>query len=405
MTIDNVVASQTLSGSIQTLQLEPVVANIDSATSQLWLPRETCDLFQVAFGLEYDDETDLYLVNETVHDQLKSNDPFVTFTIGDGNGFSTNLEMHYNAFDLNASIPIYNTSTPYFPLRRAANSTQYALGRAFLQEAYMIVDWERLNFTIGSTIAQSKTTDIVPILSSSDDSSDNSKPTPTEAASSSHKKSNTGTIAGAVVAVVVILALVAGIFYIVRRRRRNSRKSRESVPQQDPTDTDHGNVEYFPPEKSPSATGKSGSDVRISEMNRAGAMSPSAFSEMDSGQYVHDRKLSELGGSDIHELEDVVRNRELMSTPIFELEGDRIGSELDVNNSSPVDGRDYFGPVIVSDELPDVTPTEEGTARTARTAESEVRSPGISPLKEEGTQRTVAVSPLSENGTRKEQNP
>ncbi|KAK6426153.1 hypothetical protein LTR95_016147 [Oleoguttula sp. CCFEE 5521] len=40
------------------------------------------------------------------------------------------------------------TTEPYFPLKRAQNSTQYTLGRVFLQEAYVIADYERKNFTI-----------------------------------------------------------------------------------------------------------------------------------------------------------------------------------------------------------------------------------------------------------------
>lgn len=40
-----------------------------------------------------------------------------------------------------------NTSR-YFPLMRAANESQYTLGRTFLQEAYIIADYERRNFSV-----------------------------------------------------------------------------------------------------------------------------------------------------------------------------------------------------------------------------------------------------------------
>lgn len=36
----------------------------------------------------------------------------------------------------------------YFPLRRAADSSQYRIGRAFLQEAYLQVDYERNTFSV-----------------------------------------------------------------------------------------------------------------------------------------------------------------------------------------------------------------------------------------------------------------
>jgi hypothetical protein len=59
-----------------------------------------------------------------------------------------NIVLPYTAFDLEAKHPIYPNSTRYFPLRRAANSSQYRLGRVFLQEAYIIADYERSAFSV-----------------------------------------------------------------------------------------------------------------------------------------------------------------------------------------------------------------------------------------------------------------
>jgi hypothetical protein len=54
----------------------------------------------------------------------------------------------YSAFDYTVGWPFYNDTVYYFPIRRAANSTQYVLGRTFLQQAHIIVDYGRRNFTI-----------------------------------------------------------------------------------------------------------------------------------------------------------------------------------------------------------------------------------------------------------------
>src|ERR1019366_4883174 len=43
---------------------------------------------------------------------------------------------------------VTKNSSRYFPLKRAANDSQTTLGRAFLQEAYLIVDYERSNFSL-----------------------------------------------------------------------------------------------------------------------------------------------------------------------------------------------------------------------------------------------------------------
>lgn len=128
---------------------------IDSTVSHLWLPRAVCDAFEQAFGLTYDSHTDLYLVNDTIHAQLQSLNPTITFKLGDTTaetGQNIDITLPYAAFDLQASKPYYQNATNYFPIRRGANDTQYVLGRTFLQEAYLIVDYERSNFTVAQTV-------------------------------------------------------------------------------------------------------------------------------------------------------------------------------------------------------------------------------------------------------------
>jgi hypothetical protein len=69
-----------------------------------------------------------------------------------------NITLPYDAFDLQLSYPYLPNTTYadpskyYFPLRQAANETQYVLGRAFLQEAYLITDYERNNFSIHQAV-------------------------------------------------------------------------------------------------------------------------------------------------------------------------------------------------------------------------------------------------------------
>lgn len=110
---------------------------IDSTVPEIWLPLPACTVFESAFGLQYDPNTDRYLVNDTVHAALQKLQPELTLTLGTekADGESVSVTLPYSAFDLQASWPIYPNSTNYFPIRRAANSTQYTIGRSFLQEA------------------------------------------------------------------------------------------------------------------------------------------------------------------------------------------------------------------------------------------------------------------------------
>ena len=147
--LQSVTVSNTLQGALTPLS-QGALFMIDSSVPDIWLPMSACQLFEQAFGLIYDPLTDLYLVNDSIHKQLQQREPIVTFELGvmESGGPSVNITLPYGAFDLQASSPIYPNATNYFPLRRAANETQQTLGRAFLQEAYIVADYERSNFSV-----------------------------------------------------------------------------------------------------------------------------------------------------------------------------------------------------------------------------------------------------------------
>ncbi|KAH7372186.1 aspartic peptidase domain-containing protein, partial [Cadophora sp. MPI-SDFR-AT-0126] len=127
----------------------PISAFLDSSLPYIWLPLEACLLFEKEFGLVWDAATELYLVNDTLHDALLATDPSVTFGVNNGtDGFTVNITLPYAAFDLPASRPLVQNSSRYFPLKRANSTTQYILGRTFFQEAYVIADYERLTFSV-----------------------------------------------------------------------------------------------------------------------------------------------------------------------------------------------------------------------------------------------------------------
>lgn len=140
VTRDLVVVLQSISYSGSTsavLLSDPIPIFIDSTDPNLWLPDTVCDAFEDTFGLTIDDTTGLYLVNDTQHTLLLNSDAQVTFRLSDVNegGEAVTIVLPYSAFDLTAKYPLVNDTSHYFPLKRAANSTQYTLGRVFLQEA------------------------------------------------------------------------------------------------------------------------------------------------------------------------------------------------------------------------------------------------------------------------------
>lgn len=65
-----------------TLLPTPILSFVDATVSHIWLPLEACQAFETAFGIEHDDESDLYLVNETTHQALVARNATLVFTIG-----------------------------------------------------------------------------------------------------------------------------------------------------------------------------------------------------------------------------------------------------------------------------------------------------------------------------------
>jgi hypothetical protein len=99
---------------------------------------EACQAFEAAFGLEWNETAKVYWVNDTLHQILSEVNPSITFGISNVEGGPTaDIVLPYASFDLQASYPAVQTATNYFPLQRAANDSQYTLGRTFLQEAYV----------------------------------------------------------------------------------------------------------------------------------------------------------------------------------------------------------------------------------------------------------------------------
>ncbi|KAI0859014.1 acid protease [Xylaria cubensis] len=225
ITRDLVVVLQSISysGSTSTTLLsDPIDIFIDSTDPNLWLPDDVCDAFEMAFGLTLDNTTGLYLVNETYHNTLLNSDAEVTFRISDVNsgGEAVRIVLPYAAFDLTAEYPLVQNTSYYFPLKRAANSTQYTLGRTFLQEAYLTADYERHVFNVSacSWVAGAQENIVTIPPKGSDESPGGSS---SNSGKSGGKSLSGGAIAGIVIgAVVGALLIVALIIFLTRRQRK-----------------------------------------------------------------------------------------------------------------------------------------------------------------------------------------
>lgn len=125
------------------LLTDGILTLIDTTVPHIWLPLSACRAFEAAFGISYEPISNLYLVNNKTHDDLVKQNASITFEIGSSIGASSsvNITFPYASFDLEVGYPLVTKDkapSKYFPLRRAADSTQYTLGRTFVQESYVL---------------------------------------------------------------------------------------------------------------------------------------------------------------------------------------------------------------------------------------------------------------------------
>ncbi|PVH79808.1 acid protease [Cadophora sp. DSE1049] len=197
---------------------------LDSTVSHVWLPTTACTLFENAFGLTWNETAQLYFVSETQHTLLQAQNPSVTFTLRRPDTVASaaervNITLPYGAFDLTASWPLVENKTRYFPLKRANDSSQYILGRAFFQEAYVIADYERKNFSVSQCKWDSSPQNIVTIFPPSN-STDNPKSETTGLP--------VGAIAGIAAGGGALLIVIAVVLYFCWwRPRQRKRKTAE----------------------------------------------------------------------------------------------------------------------------------------------------------------------------------
>jgi hypothetical protein len=302
--INNITTDLTLSPNSTLLQ-QPVYAFIDSTISELWLPSSTCLLFEAAFNLTYDTNSSLYLVSDAQHDALAALNPNVTFRLSPAPeyGKTVDITLPYAAFDLTARPPYrgLSKSTRYFPLKRAENETQYTLGRVFLQEAYLTVDWEHQNFYVSQINwvpnNPQKITPMQPLH----------PVVPAGNRQGTPKSLETGTIAGIVVAIVALAAIIVTLSILLFRSNRRSKREREAKKRESAAkSTDDGSL------------GKDGTAAKA-ELDASDAATRKVF-EKDSVEQHQDIGASPIEGAAL---------QEAPSNAVFELPGDVPSSQAD----------------------------------------------------------------------------
>jgi hypothetical protein len=143
-----------LLGSNQSIK--EIQSHIESNRPYIYLPPEICGQIANLLGLQYNQKLSLYLASNQTYLKLTTElQPNLTFSMTPINRNSNpvkpvNITLPYKSLIMKLDYPFANYSVPtwYVPIRQATDPKQYVLGRTFLQNAYLVSDYERKSFSL-----------------------------------------------------------------------------------------------------------------------------------------------------------------------------------------------------------------------------------------------------------------
>jgi hypothetical protein len=137
------------------------VTHIDSTQLYLYLPKDICNELERILGLTWDSASEHYLIEDYASLVLDAEESSLDFTLAPishpasmapelAGYYSTNISLPYKSWARQLGFPQLapGQSSLYLPTRPTDDLNKYVLGRASLQEAYLIVNYERKAFTI-----------------------------------------------------------------------------------------------------------------------------------------------------------------------------------------------------------------------------------------------------------------
>ena len=205
---------------------------IDSTTPYLWLPEKATKRFEEIFNVIYNENLNLYTYPAaSTQTTLQNLNMTFKFTLSDliengqeitipisGQAFTTSsLQLSYGYPGLNISAG--SPGIPYLPVRRANSSNEYIIGRSFLQEAYLIVNYEKGSFTLSEAKFSQDAVMKKNLVNINTDHPDDD--TPVEPAPNSGI--STGAWIGIGIGIAAFITIVIGTIAILYfRKRRNA---------------------------------------------------------------------------------------------------------------------------------------------------------------------------------------
>jgi hypothetical protein len=239
---------------------------IEAPLTWLYLPQSTCDAITQNLPVTFQSKYGLYFwdIDSPDYAKIISSPAFLSFTFRLSGSVSRNMTINvpFSLLNMTLSAPIINKPTPYLPLRPGLGPHgKYELGRAFLQAAFIGVNWQTAmgdgngawflaqapgpntpSKSTPTTIKQSDTTIVGSsnvwkdtwkgswtVINEAGDATSvgGSRPAPKATGTSSKKGSgglSGGAIAGIAIGVIAVLAAcLIGAWFLFKRRKSDGK--------------------------------------------------------------------------------------------------------------------------------------------------------------------------------------
>jgi Eukaryotic aspartyl protease len=222
-------------------------AVIDSSTPYLWLPDKVADNFAAALNLTYNETGNLYMVDT---DQFQAN-LAQTYSFTFSLSSADNLDNFGNPLDMPGvvnltissaafaqqlhypygGIPYGARGIAYFPLKKLRNSTMPILGRAFLQETYLITFYDSGIFSLHQALWPDNPTKDAKIRTMQRPPNSPFPPAPELGSSNNLTQAQMAGIGAGIFILCLIMLLV--LWYFWRKRRARKRRNTGSTEEAD----------------------------------------------------------------------------------------------------------------------------------------------------------------------------
>ncbi|KAL8945934.1 MAG: hypothetical protein Q9222_007600 [Ikaeria aurantiellina] len=225
-----------------------ISVDLNPAAPYLYLPESTCAAILKDLPVTFQPKYGLYFWNtqDPQYARIISSPTYLGFTFRAANLDVANLtiKIPFQLLNLTLEQPLIDVPTPYFPCQPPQGSATYSLGRAFLQAAFIGVNWDQglghwyLAQAPGPNTAENPTQTLFTenMISSSTNWSDTwmthwtalpvtDVNTTGETASKKSDGLSSGAYAGIGIGCALVVGIIGLFLVLLRRRRQHSRPS------------------------------------------------------------------------------------------------------------------------------------------------------------------------------------